>query len=469
MRCAGNKTGLGVRVIDIDEMSRLLIIVKMANILILFFMIDSFAGLVVLAFSSPIFAVITIPFLIVPAFAARLAWKNLDLGNAVVQRWTIRSLILFATTSVAASALGYLVFNDADLNDQEETFGLLAGAFYQVLIGLIALLSALAVFLVRRRTVHGLDIRLVDLMRFVISDHTVGVAHKVPPKHKWRGRLLVGGGLLTMVVANGVLDSTLIGSFFSVLVRVLAFFMLLYGRACFQPSAQTLLKADPRSPVLLLRSFIDDQRIKLRRAPELFMDFSLESRIATYFSKIGPFIAVSSPKDHLPVIGAARAALDETEWQGRVIEWMESSCLLVVMAGATHWVAWELREVVERGHIEKLIILFPDYLGKGQRHLEYLHSQFECDRQMAISPADRLATIVEAVRGTPWDIALREIKDPWSIRSLVFDDDGHVSMVAAKSLNRNSYYLAAVIAHFLILRRRVGQQLAPISRIELIT
>jgi hypothetical protein len=219
------------------------------------------------------------------------------------------------------------------------------------------------------------------------------------------------------------------------------FLMLFYARSCFQPSAEALLKADPRPPVLFLRSFIDDERMKYIRAERSFMDASLESRIAKHFSEVGPFIAIGSPSDRLPTIGAARASLSDAEWQGKVLEWMDACSLLVVMAGATHWIAWELRKIVERGHVGKLILLFPQVRFWYRKR----------------SSAARLAAIKEAFVGSPWESALHDIGQPWRIRSLVFEKNGHVSLVVAKSRNRNAYHLAALIAHFLVTRDRLNQ------------
>ena len=119
---------------------------------------------------------------------------------------------------------------------------------------------------------------------------------------------------------------------------------------------------------------------------------------------------------------------------------MGESSLLVVMAGASPWIAWEFRQIVERGHARKLIVLFPQLRSRYRK-----------------GSAAGLAAIKEAFLGTPWESALREIDQPWRIRSLVFEKSGRVSLVVAKSRSRNAYHLATLIAHFLVDCDRVNQ------------
>jgi hypothetical protein len=49
---------------------------------------------------------------------------------------------------------------------------------------------------------------------------------------------------------------------------------------------------------------------------------------------------------------------------------------------------------------------------------------------------------------TRWSAALRRLDDAESLRSLVFGEDGGVTVVRARSRNRNAYHLAVLIAHW---------------------
>ena len=41
------------------------------------------------------------------------------------------------------------------------------------------------------------------------------------------------------------------------------------------------------------------------------------------------------------------------------MRWMEEAIVIVMYARTTHWVGWELKQIIEGGLTEKLILLFP--------------------------------------------------------------------------------------------------------------
>src|SRR5262249_41107579 len=133
-------------------------------------------------------------------------------------------------------------------------------------------------------------------------------------------------------------------------VGLLGCFLLITARRYFQVSADSLLAVDKRKPILFLRSFADDEQVKFGdsdtsssyglpdrlpdvnstqdsnldrpedplavaarssrpigwKASKTLLDFSLETRLSNHFTYFGPFIAVGSPKEPVPQIGAAR-------------------------------------------------------------------------------------------------------------------------------------------------------------------
>jgi hypothetical protein len=95
--------------------------------------------------------------------------------------------------------------------------------------------------------------------------------------------------------------------------------ILVRSRRYFQATADDLLRVDDRRPILLLRSFGDDENELFVIEGRKLLDFSLETRLSNYFKDYGPFIAIGSPRDPLPQIGAARAKLSSTEWQNAVM------------------------------------------------------------------------------------------------------------------------------------------------------
>src|SRR5262249_34909855 len=149
---------------------------------------------------------------------------------------------------------------------------------------------------------------------------------------------------------------------------------------------------------LLLRSFEDDERADWRKSEGSFVDTSLESRLTGHFAHFGPFIAVGAPSDGIPVIGASRMKLNDAEWQGRVSRWIDESIAIVLIPGLTHWVAWELRQVIQHGAVDRLIVCFPP--ARGRKWREMWFGRFAANRQA------RLERLQQAFAGTCWSKTL---------------------------------------------------------------
>jgi hypothetical protein len=117
-----------------------------------------------------------------------------------------------------------------------------------------------------------------------------------------------------------------------------------------------------KPPVLLLRSFADDaDRIPSSRLTQrLFRRRKrLEETIADELAKAAPFVAIGKPGERLPQIGASRIYVSDSDWQQVVTSYIERANLIIVIAGKTHWVQWELANVLTRGLISRLLIIFP--------------------------------------------------------------------------------------------------------------
>lgn len=165
---------------------------------------------------------------------------------------------------------------------------------------------------------------------------------------------LVGGGLLVFLFV-----STVIG--LPVMVASSIFFVR--AARARQPSIAEVRTQDPRRPVLLLRSFRDDRLMAPQRRRYFLWDINVarrfEQAIAGSFQTLGPLIAVGEPGEKLPQIGAARAYLPDREWQDAVLGWIEESLLIVMIAGSTQWIQWELHRILEKNRSQHLVILVP--------------------------------------------------------------------------------------------------------------
>jgi hypothetical protein len=126
------------------------------------------------------------------------------------------------------------------------------------------------------------------------------------------------------------------------------------ARQAFAKSADRLLLEDQRSPVLYLRSFEDEDRLSVE-----------EEELARVLRHVGPFVAVGRPGEALPALGAARMYLTDDEWQGEVERLMHQASLVILLAGRTPGLGWELRKCRELLNPLRLVILIPseqDYL-----------------------------------------------------------------------------------------------------------
>jgi hypothetical protein len=222
--------------------------------------------------------------------------------------------------------------------------------------------------------------------------------------------------------------------------------LLLRSRRYFQTDADQLLAVDRRPPILLLRSFADDAKGGWRvilSFPRLF-DYSLELRLARYFLNFGPFVAVGRPNEALPQIGAARKSFDDGEWQEAVLAWAKSAQLIAIFVGPTNWVNWEVSQVISLNLTDRLILLMPE-------------SRFWLPWKHSTAMQQRLAMLVQVTASTPWSAPVSQVTGARSIRAILLGRDGSITIVRSRLRRRDSYHLAAMIAHRLIL----GQVNAP--------
>jgi hypothetical protein len=226
-----------------------------------------------------------------------------------------------------------------------------------------------------------------------------------------------------------------------------ALLIALRSRSYFQISAASVLDVDRRAPILFLRSFEDDERPAWRSPLKDFaaaqfqlFDFSIETQLGDHFRRFGPFIAVGSPLDDVPQTGAARAKLRKDEWRGVLIDWMAAASTVVMLAGKTMSVTWELARLIEGHHLNKLILLLPS----GPE----------------ITNA-RLREVSEVFSDTEWSAAFAEIDRPTTVRAITFGSNGALTLIRSNFLGREAHDLAALVAHDLILPESTVDLRAP--------
>ncbi len=136
--------------------------------------------------------------------------------------------------------------------------------------------------------------------------------------------------------------------------------------------AEVVLARDPRPPILYLRSFKDEVADKGAEAlvrQGLQGEWMAESasgwgvreqiELAKVMNRIGPYVAVGRPGEPLPELGAYRLYVADAEWQAKVAELLSRARLVVLRAGRTEGLRWELSEIVRRLRPTQLLLILP--------------------------------------------------------------------------------------------------------------
>jgi hypothetical protein len=119
------------------------------------------------------------------------------------------------------------------------------------------------------------------------------------------------------------------------------------------------ISADPRPPVLYLRSFRDDWSVGWHLGMAAFRLTTEEEELADIFRSVGPLVAVADPGDTLPYAGAQRLQIDSMQWRERVASLMSAASLVLIRVGGTSGIWWELEHAVKKLHPERLVLLLP--------------------------------------------------------------------------------------------------------------
>jgi hypothetical protein len=152
------------------------------------------------------------------------------------------------------------------------------------------------------------------------------------------------------------------------------------GKQLDAESAQALLAQDTRPPVVYLRSFQDDSVAGKGSLSELLVPslgggllmvamlaaldrrggiVSEEEQLAEALQDLGPFVAVGKPGEKLPQLGASRMYLQDSEWRDKVRGLMSRAGLVVLRAGNTDGLWWEVQTAARIVRPEKIIFLLP--------------------------------------------------------------------------------------------------------------
>lgn len=388
----------------------------------------------------------------VMAFLGYTGWRNL---GVIDQRVWYHYLWLFPLLTIAILGFG-LTWVVSLLAGEPPVFDVLgSGSYFYDVVNLLSLFvlsllfisSFVSLLLLRGMTIHPMGVRLVDLVSGLTKSRSTSW-HKLirlPRKSLGRGLTYAISGAVLIIGASFVKGFPNSQERFDMFLarlapelNLLGCFLHVRARCYFQVDADSLLAVDKRPPILFLRSFSDDEKHRHPHPDRALLDYSLETRFANHFNKFGPFIAIGSPKEALPQPGAARAILPDDQWQPRVLDWMKEAQVIIMYAGTTEWVSWELRKIAECGRSTDLILMFPQ---------TKLLTSWSRERDVVA----RIDSVREVYKDSAWEEELSEYRDFTKVRAMLFRIDGSMIILKSRSRGRDAYHLAALIAHYLLL------------------
>ncbi len=195
------------------------------------------------------------------------------------------------------------------------------------------------------------------------------------------------------------------------------------------PSAQALA-ADPRPPMLFLRSFRDDRLEATEERGQLLFRIGegvrFEEKIATEFFREGPVVAIGKPGEALPEVGACREYHSDDTWQGRVIELIRKAKGVVMIVGLTEALGWEIEQLRKEAALPRSFFVMPPLPRRGV--LERL-------RRFASQMPELAAEAVD------------QLKKPQRLRCIVFDA-AHEPIVFTSYGRTAFHYSVAIHAAF---------------------
>ncbi len=150
------------------------------------------------------------------------------------------------------------------------------------------------------------------------------------------------------------------------------------GRRMRAPSAVDILSSGEQAPVVLLRSFDDDDLIdpSFSATTQIFPG-RYEERLVEGLRRIGPVLALGRPGEREPELGAARLYVENEHWKEAIIYLIQESRAVVAIVGRTKGLWWEIELALSQVPPEKLIFFFPYPAPKKVRKSYFRAMYFE--------------------------------------------------------------------------------------------
>jgi len=122
----------------------------------------------------------------------------------------------------------------------------------------------------------------------------------------------------------------------------------------FRLVSKKMLLTDRRKPILYLRSF----REEFEPNAIYYDKARTDETLAQVFRTTGPLVAVGRPGDTLQPLGAIRLYFSDDVWRENVEVLMALSRLVIIQAGRSPGLEWEMATAVKRLNPEQLLFTF---------------------------------------------------------------------------------------------------------------
>jgi hypothetical protein len=133
-------------------------------------------------------------------------------------------------------------------------------------------------------------------------------------------------------------------------------FLYFRGREYADKAVAKRVISDSKPDVLYLRAFGTDPSF-LASMNFLSGWLTEEEQLGEVLQPFGDLVAIGKPGETLPTPGAARLYASDAEWKKVVTDQMQTARLIVIRAGISGGLLWELKEVVQVVNPKKLLIL----------------------------------------------------------------------------------------------------------------
>ena len=157
-----------------------------------------------------------------------------------------------------------------------------------------------------------------------------------------------------------------LGGVLFVLVFTVALGLVTRGRRQRAATADRVLTEDVGPSIVFLRPFgVDRAEIGRQRSSRVRISLregfekTYEERLTRTLRKVGRLVAVGDPTEELPLLGAARTYAADEDWQKKVAELTAQASVVLLHAGESPGLGWEVRHVIELDAPERLILSLP--------------------------------------------------------------------------------------------------------------